>query len=62
MSESNRISTKEINGCITSSVNITGLQKFVLYNVQVSGFTYAGDGVLSVPAVSVRTLEDGQLT
>jgi len=39
--------------------NLTALRKFVVYQIQMLAYTAAGDGVLSSPAVSVRTFEDG---
>ena len=41
------------------SFNLTALKKFVVYEIQMLAYTAAGDGVISSPALSVRTFEDG---
>jgi len=39
--------------------NLTALKKFVIYRIQMLAYTSIGDGVISSPAISVRTFEDG---
>lgn len=42
----------------THTVTLTELRKYVVYQVQVLGYTRLGDGALSDPPVTVRTYED----
>lgn len=49
---------KDIPGNTSHSHEITGLRKFVQYEVHVLAYTRMGDGKLSQPEVSVTTLED----
>lgn len=49
---------KIIESNSTFTTTLTELKKYTLYSVQVLAFSRIGDGVLSVPPVSVRTFED----
>ncbi|XP_045445941.1 protein sidekick isoform X2 [Melitaea cinxia] len=42
----------------THTVTLTELRKYVVYQIQVLGYTRLGDGALSDPPVTVRTFED----
>ena len=60
--EAGTLSVLELNNSQITVFNVTSLRKFVVYNIQVSAFTAAGDGALSIPTVSARTLEDGNVS
>lgn len=47
-----------VEGNATHSVQLTGLGKYVLYEIQVLAFTRMGDGRPSSPAILERTLDD----
>uniref|UniRef100_A0A8C9WZF8 Sidekick cell adhesion molecule 2 n=1 Tax=Sander lucioperca TaxID=283035 RepID=A0A8C9WZF8_SANLU len=47
-----------VEGNATHSVQLTGLGKYVLYEIQVLAFTRIGDGRPSSPAILERTLDD----
>ncbi|XP_077482047.1 protein sidekick-2 isoform X1 [Stigmatopora argus] len=47
-----------VEGNATHSVQLTGLGKYVLYEIQVLAFTRVGDGRPSTPAIFERTLDD----
>ncbi|XP_069050665.1 protein sidekick-2 isoform X3 [Lepisosteus oculatus] len=47
-----------VEGNATQSVQLTGLGKYVLYQIQVLAFTRIGDGVPSKPPILERTLDD----
>ena len=49
-----------VNVSTAREVVLTGLRKYVWYEVQVLAYTRIGDGVLSTPPVQVRTFEDGK--
>lgn len=49
-----------VEGNASLSVQLTGLGKYVLYEVQVLAFTRIGDGRPSRPPVLERTLDDGE--
>lgn len=51
--------SQTVRGNHTQSVLLSGLRKFVLYELQVLAFTRIGDGVPSSPAVMERTKDDG---
>ena len=53
-----QISTAMMNTSMLS-INLTGLQEFVDYNISVRAYTSAGPGPYSDP-VTERTLEDGE--
>ena len=53
-----QISTSTVNTSMLS-INLTGLQEFVDYNISVRAYTSAGPGPYSDP-VTERTLEDGE--
>ncbi|XP_066498621.1 protein sidekick-2 [Hoplias malabaricus] len=47
-----------VDGNTSHSVQLTGLDKYVLYEIQVLAFTRIGDGVPSSPPILERTLDD----
>lgn len=47
-----------VEGNATHSVQLTGLGKYVLYEIQVLAFTRIGDGRPSSPPILERTLDD----
>uniref|UniRef100_A0A7N6C0H3 Sidekick cell adhesion molecule 2b n=1 Tax=Anabas testudineus TaxID=64144 RepID=A0A7N6C0H3_ANATE len=47
-----------VEGNATHSVQLTGLGKYVLYEIQVLAFTRIGDGRPSAPTILERTLDD----
>ncbi len=49
-----------VNSSTARQATITGLRKFVWYELQVLGYTRIGDGTLSQPPVSVQTHADGK--
>lgn len=51
-----------VEGNATHSVQLTGLGKYVLYEIQVLAFTRIGDGRPSSPPILERTLDDGRNT
>uniref|UniRef100_G3P9R9 Sidekick cell adhesion molecule 2a n=1 Tax=Gasterosteus aculeatus aculeatus TaxID=481459 RepID=G3P9R9_GASAC len=48
----------EVEGNTTHSVQLSGLGKYVLYEIQVLAFTRIGDGRSSSPSILERTLDD----
>lgn len=44
----------------THTITLTELRKYVVYQIQVLGYTRLGDGALSDPPVTVRTFEDSK--
>ena len=53
-------SHQQVNGSATYSALLASLRKFVTYEVRVLAYTRVGDGAASVPALTVRTFEDGE--
>lgn len=51
-----------VEGNSSRSAQLTGLGKYVLYEVQVLAFTRVGDGSPSHPPILERTLDDGKPT
>lgn len=51
-----------VEGNSSRSAQLTGLGKYVLYEVQVLAFTRIGDGSPSHPPILERTLDDGKST
>ncbi|MEQ2196501.1 Protein sidekick-2 [Xenoophorus captivus] len=49
-----------VEGNNSHSVQLTGLGKYVLYEIQVLAFTRIGDGRSSSPPILERTLDDGK--
>ncbi|KAJ8283488.1 hypothetical protein COCON_G00023380 [Conger conger] len=49
-----------VEGNATHSVQLSGLGKYVLYEIQVLAFTRIGDGVPTSPPILERTLDDGR--
>lgn len=50
-----------VEGNTTHSVQLAGLGKYVLYEIQVLAFTRIGDGRPSSPTILERTLDDGRV-
>jgi len=48
-----------VNSGNATTFNLTALKKFVVYHIQMLAYTAVGDGATSLPALSVRTFEDG---
>lgn len=48
-----------VDGNTSHSVQLSGLGKYVLYEIQVLAFTRIGDGRSSTPPILERTLDDG---
>ncbi|XP_050344863.1 protein sidekick isoform X1 [Nymphalis io] len=53
-----KIECHPISSNQTHTVTLTELRKYVVYQIQVLGYTRLGDGALSDPPVTVRTFED----
>lgn len=51
-----------VEGNTSHSVQLSGLGKYVLYEIQVLAFTRIGDGRSSSPSILERTLDDGKHT
>lgn len=49
-----------VDGNTSHSVQLSGLGKYVLYEIQVLAFTRIGDGRGSSPSILERTLDDGE--
>lgn len=49
-----------VEGNTSHSVQLSGLGKYVLYEIQVLAFTRVGDGRSSLPSILERTLDDGK--
>lgn len=49
-----------VEGNTSHSVQLNGLGKYVLYEIQVLAFTRIGDGRSSLPSILERTLDDGK--
>lgn len=49
-----------VEGNTSHSVQLSGLGKYVLYEIQVLAFTRIGDGRSSSPSILERTLDDGK--
>lgn len=49
-----------VRGNHTQSCLLSGLRKYVLYEIQILAFTRIGDGVPSSPAVIERTKDDSK--
>ena len=56
---SDQANTVTVDGGTVLSKTITGMEKYTEYDIQVSAFTYAGEGPKSL-SVSERTSEDGK--
>ncbi|XP_053624713.1 protein sidekick isoform X3 [Plodia interpunctella] len=56
--EHKKVECQAIPSNQTHTITLTELRKYVLYQIQVLGYTRLGDGVLSDPPVNVRTFED----
>ncbi|XP_061455411.1 protein sidekick-1 isoform X4 [Rhineura floridana] len=54
----NKLRSQVVRGNHTLSILLAGLRKYVLYEIQVLGFTRIGDGVPSIPPVIERTKDD----
>ena len=51
---------KVVNSSTARTALLTGLRKYVRYQIQMLAYTRIGDGVLSAPPLVVRTDEDGE--
>ena len=49
-----------VEGNTSHGVQLSGLGKYVLYEIQVLAFTRIGDGRSSAPSILERTLDDGK--
>lgn len=49
-----------VEGNASRSAQLTGLGKYVLYEIRVLAFTRIGDGMPSNPPILERTLDDGR--
>lgn len=58
--EHKKIECQAIPSNQTHTITLTELRKYVLYQIQVLGYTRLGDGALSDPPVTVRTYEDSK--
>ncbi|XP_013182226.1 PREDICTED: protein sidekick isoform X2 [Papilio xuthus] len=56
--EHHKVECQAIPSNQTHTVTLTELRKYVIYQIQVLGYTRLGDGALSDPPVTVRTFED----
>lgn len=56
--EHKKIECQAIPSNQTHTVTLTELRKYVVYQIQVLGYTRLGDGALSDPPVTARTFED----
>ncbi|KAL0893857.1 hypothetical protein ABMA27_013972 [Loxostege sticticalis] len=56
--EHKKIECQAIPSNQTHTITLTELRKYVVYQIQVLGYTRLGDGALSDPPVTVRTYED----
>ncbi|CAH0692396.1 unnamed protein product [Chilo suppressalis] len=56
--ENKKIECQAIPSNQTHTITLTELRKYVVYHIQVLGYTRLGDGALSDPPVTVRTYED----
>ncbi|XP_052737459.1 protein sidekick isoform X2 [Bicyclus anynana] len=56
--EHKKVECHPITSNLTHTVTLTELRKYVVYQIQVLGYTRLGDGALSDPPVTVRTFED----
>mgnify|MGYP001857284921 CR=1 FL=1 len=52
--------SQTVRGNHTQSCLLSGLRKYVLYEIRVLAFTRIGDGVPSSPALTERTKDDGK--
>lgn len=53
-----KIECQAITSNQTHTITLTELRKYVVYQIQVLGYTRLGDGELSDPPITVRTFED----
>ncbi|XP_072943917.1 protein sidekick isoform X2 [Epargyreus clarus] len=56
--EHQKVQCQAITSNLTHTITLTELRKYVVYQIQVLGYTRLGDGALSDPPVTVRTFED----
>ncbi|GBP30656.1 Protein sidekick [Eumeta japonica] len=56
--EQKKVECQPIASNQTHTITLTELRKYVVYQIQVLGYTRLGDGALSDPPVTVRTFED----
>lgn len=58
--EHQKVQCQAITSNLTHTITLTELRKYVVYQIQVLGYTRLGDGALSDPPVTVRTFEDSK--
>lgn len=58
--EHKKVECQAIPSNQTHTITLTELRKYVVYQIQVLGYTRLGDGALSDPPVTVRTFEDSK--
>lgn len=58
--EQKKIECQAIPSNLTHTITLTELRKYVVYQIQVLGYTRLGDGALSDPPVTIRTYEDSK--
>uniref|UniRef100_A0A2A4JBT0 Hemolin n=1 Tax=Heliothis virescens TaxID=7102 RepID=A0A2A4JBT0_HELVI len=56
--EQKKVECQAVPSNQTHTITLTELRKYVVYQIQVLGYTRLGDGALSDPPVTVRTFED----
>lgn len=56
--EHKKVECQAIPSNQTHTITLTELRKYVVYQIQVLGYTRLGDGMLSNPPFTVRTFED----
>ncbi|CAB3242123.1 unnamed protein product [Arctia plantaginis] len=56
--EQKKVECQEVPSNQTHTITLTELRKYVVYQIQVLGYTRLGDGALSDPPVTVRTFDD----
>ena len=61
MTENIKAHLEDVPGNETYSVLLTDLRKYVRYQIKVLAYTRMGDGILSVPVITVQTHEDGRI-
>ncbi|KAH9630731.1 hypothetical protein HF086_004022 [Spodoptera exigua] len=56
--EQKKVECQAVPSNQTHTITLTELRKYVVYQIQVLGYTRLGDGALSDPPITVRTFED----
>lgn len=58
--EQKKVECQDVPSNQTHTITLTELRKYVVYQIQVLGYTRLGDGALSDPPVTVRTFDDSK--